>query len=378
MRSPDVIVVGGGPAGSIAALLLARAGVRVRLFERSRFPRRKLCGDTINPGARALLGELGLAHAAEQGALHVGGMIVTGAGATIRAPYPPGVHGLAMTRAVFDARLLAEAARTGVDVVEGALVSAPVCEGCEDTTVVGVRVRRRGSGDSVERARIVIAAEGRHSRLAFALGLSRHPVSPRRWAIGAYYTDVEGTQSFGEMHIRATDYVGVAAVPGGLTNVCLVTAERARIARPDESLRDLLATEPLFRDRFARARRASPVAVLGPLAVEASAAGLRGLLLAGDAAGFIDPMTGDGLRFAVRGAQLAAESAMRNLSDPGTPAHVELARRRREFTRKRTFNRTLRWLVDSPRAVQAASFGARVAPPVLRFLVNVAGDVRAA
>jgi flavin-dependent dehydrogenase len=180
------------------------------------------------------------------------------------------------------------------------------------------------------------------------------------------------------MHIRRGDYVGVAAVPGGLTNVCVVTADRARIAKPDDTLRDLLGSEPLLRDRFARARRLSPIAVLGPLAVDASSAGMKGLLLAGDAAGFIDPMTGDGLRFAIRGAQLAAASALKGLSNPGIPAYVDLERCRREFGGKRAFNRTLRWMVDSPRAVRAASAGAQMLPSVLRYVVRIAGDVRAA
>jgi menaquinone-9 beta-reductase len=377
--SADVIVVGGGPAGSIAALLLARAGVKVRLFERARFPRRKLCGDTINPGARAILKELDLDGAVEAGALRVDGMVVTGGGTTVRAEYPAGIRGSALTRAVFDARLLATAARAGVEVNEGALVTGPVSEGTADEAqVIGVNVLRRGGGASIERARLVIAAEGRHSRMAFALGLARHPERPRRWAIGAYYSDVDEVGSLGEMHVRRGHYVGVAAVPGGLTNVCLVTGDRRRVAAPEESLRALLLSEPMLRERFARARRASPVAVLGPLAVESRAPGTNGLLLAGDAAGFIDPMTGDGLRFAIRGAQLAVLSALGALSGGTTPAHVDLARRRAEFARKRTFNRALRWIVDSPRAVRAASVGARVAPSVMQYMVNVAGDVRAA
>jgi geranylgeranyl reductase family protein len=375
--SPDVIVVGGGPAGSIAALLLARAGVKVRLFERSRHPRRKLCGDTINPGARAILRKLGLQDAAESGALPVDGMIVSGGGTVVRAGYPRGSSGLAITRAVFDARLLAAAARAGADINEGVLVTGPACEGAGQGAIVGVHLRHR-RGDGRVHAPLVIAADGHYSRLAFTLGLSRHARRPRRWAVAAYYSDVAQVGTFGEMHIRTSDYVGVAALPGGLTNVCLVTGDRRRIARPEESLRDLVRTEPLLRDRFTAARRISPVAVLGPLAIESSGAGMNGLLLAGDAAGFIDPMTGDGLRFAIRGAQLAAASALEALSGGFTPAHIDLARRRREFSRKRAFNRTLRWIVDSPRAVGAASLGARCVPSLLRYLVSVAGDVRAA
>ena len=78
--------------------------------------------------------------------------------------------------------------------------------------------------------------------------------------------------------------------------------------------------------RFAHAGLTSAPTVLGPLAVEATVAGAPGLLLAGDAAGFIDPMTGDGLRFAFRGGELAAYAALRVLTTGWQDAHVHLAR----------------------------------------------------
>jgi flavin-dependent dehydrogenase len=376
MADHDAIVVGAGPAGCIAAIVLARAGVRVRMLDRSRFPRRKLCGDTLNPGARALLDRLGLAHAVERGGLPVAGMVVSGAGVTIEGLYPQGMTGLALTRADFDARLVEAAARAGAGIDEGILVTDPVLSG--SGSVTAVRTARRGGGRGIERARVFVAADGRHSTLAFKLGLARHPASPRRWAIGSYFTDVQRVEQWGEMHVREDYYVGVARVPDGLVNACLVTADRGRLRDPERALREVLERDPLLRDRFAQARRVAPVATLGPLAVDANAAGMRGLLLAGDAAGFVDPMTGDGLRFAMRGGELAARAALHALATGDSDAYHRLARWRGEFRRKRTFNRALRALVDSPRAVRLAAAGARLVPSTLRFIIDVAGDVRAA
>src|SRR5439155_12108605 len=118
-----------------------------------------------------------------------------------------------------------------------------------------------------------------------------------------------------------------------------------------------LAAAAMLRDRFAGARLAAPPAVLGPLAVDvdAAAAAIPGLLLAGDAAGFIDPMTGDGLRFAVHGGELAAAAALHALEHGWTGVHAELdADRRRAFAGKWRFNRALRALVASPRGVDVA------------------------
>ncbi len=138
-----------------------------------------------------------------------------------------------------------------------------------------------------------------------------------------------------------------------------------------------LARDPLLRDRFAGARLAGAPAVLGPLAVDVNdAVHVDGLLLAGDAAGFIDPMTGDGLRFAVRGAELAALAALDALEHGWQGVHERLATRRRaEFSAKWRFNRLLRSLVTSPAAIGGASWGARLAPAGLRAAIEYAGDV---
>jgi flavin-dependent dehydrogenase len=144
-------------------------------------------------------------------------------------------------------------------------------------------------------------------------------------------------------------------------------------------LRAAIDTAPEIRARFAGARRVSAVSVLGPLAVDAPVAGAPGLLLAGDAAGFIDPMTGDGLRFAFAGARLAADAALSALDNPDggdtVTAWQDLtARRRRLFLPKWRFNRTLAALVDHPAGVGLASAGARVAPSLVRRLIAIAGD----
>src|SRR5688572_25586009 len=118
--------------------------------------------------------------------------------------------------------------------------------------------------------------------------------------------------------------------------------------------------------------------VLGPLAMDATAAGAPGMLLAGDAAGFVDPMTGDGLRFALRGAELAADAALRELAT-GVPAFRWLCEvRTREFASKWRVNRALRSLVGSPRAVGVAARLTRHWQTPVAYLIGVAGDVRLA
>jgi geranylgeranyl reductase family protein len=375
-RSCDVIVVGAGPAGSIAALVLARAGVKVRLLDRSGFPRPKLCGDTLNPGAMAILERLGglapLAARIRARALALTGMIVTGpAGESVAADYPHGLTGAALTRSDLDLLLLEAAAAAGAGVDTLVTVHEPLLSD-GGARVTGVRLKCRGREERID-ARLVIAADGRGSRLASTLGLSRFAREPRRWAFGSYFEGVTDPSSRGEMHIRQDGYIGVAPLPGGLTNVCVVR-ENPRVDQR-RVVSDAVARDSRLRDRFVGARQVSETVALGPLAIDSRAAGCPGLLLAGDAAGFVDPMTGDGLRFALSGGELAALAALRELAS-GLPEWRRLgAERNRQFSTKWRINRTLRATVGSPRALGLAARVARSWPASVEYLIGVAGDV---
>ena len=382
MKAVDVLVVGAGPAGAVAASVLATAGASVRLIDRARFPRPKLCGDTLNPGAFAVLQQLeatgratGLCARLRTRALPIDGMTVSGPdGTTVTTDYPVGIRGLSISRSELDMMLVERAAASGVDIVEGIRAVAPVVE---QGQVVGVRVEEPGS--PVWPARLVIIADGRGSQLASALGLSRFARHPRRWAFGCYFSGVTGVAGHGEMHLRRYGYVGVSPLPGGLTNVCVVQTlnqANARRLHQQSIIPTTIGADPWLRERFASAHQESPVVALGPLAIDASGSGVPGALLAGDAAGFVDPMTGDGLRFALRGGVLAARAALNELAS-GQPSFQVLHRQRHhEFAGKWRFNRALRWLTGSPATLDVVAWAsARWSTPV-RLIVREAGDVR--
>jgi flavin-dependent dehydrogenase len=374
--TPDVLICGAGPAGSIAAVVLARAGVNVLMLDRARFPRDKLCGDTVNPGALAILARLGLEDVTAH-SLPVSGMVVSDAsGVRCVGRYGGEQRGRALRRAALDAALLDAAIAAGAAFEERTRVQGPIVV---DDEVRGAIVKTASGATHRIAARLVIAADGAGSRVARALGLARHADRPRRWAVGAYFTDVSPSSAgecFGEMHVRRGRYIGVAPMPGGLTNACVVTADRTALADPAALLCATLREDFLLADRFAKARPIARPVCLGPLAVESRAAGVPGLLLAGDAAGFIDPMTGDGLRFAFRGAELAARAAAAALGGRLRDPHVDLQRaRRREFATKWRFNRTLRAMVASPSAMRIVATGARYVPPLAEGLIRYAGDL---
>jgi flavin-dependent dehydrogenase len=303
-------------------------------------------------------------------------MLLTGPGrSTISVDYPSEFPGAAILRRDLDQMLLDAAIAAGADFMPGAPVAMPLIDSAGRAS--GVRLQGRHGAVT---AAIVVAADGRSSRLARFLGLSRTAPSPSRWAFGNYIGGVAGLTTRGEMHIRDDGYIGIAPLGNGIANVCVVRA-RGDVppgSAPDATIADALSRDPVLADRCCRAVSVGLASVLGPLAVDSTAAGCPGLLLAGDAAGFIDPMTGDGLRFALRGGELAAQAALAELST-GRPAHVDLhATRHREFAAKWCFNRALRRLVCSPRGVRLAARAASYWPLPFEALVAIAGDLHLA
>jgi len=374
----DVAIAGAGPAGALAAAILASAGLRVSVFDRARFPRHKLCGDTLNPGALAVIRRHADVSSLLADSDPIDGMLLTGPGGVrVRGDYGGGLAGRSITRRVLDRWLLDRAVAAGAAVHEEAVVrDVTMCDG----RVGGIAIAGGSGRPLTHPARVVIAADGRRSALAMGRGLSNQPPRPRRWAIGAYYEGVCGVTRVGEMHVRRGHYIGVAPIPGGLTNACLVVPHAhgdEPIAQPAGALDQHLRADPELSERFAHARRVEPPSMLGPMAVDTSAAGEPGLLLAGDAAGFIDPMTGDGLRFALMGAEIAA-AIVKDVFGGAISidrAHLELAARRRgAFHAKWRFNRALRALVASPASVTAATATARVWPSLFGRMIRFAGD----
>jgi flavin-dependent dehydrogenase len=309
--------------------------------------------------------------------------VTSGTGVAVRATFGPdaagrALTGRALTRRDLDAALVARAIASGVEFQDGLRVRSALVEGASSTPRVhGVVLAHRSGHESRLRARLTIAADGRRSTLAFGLGLASQPRKPRRWAVGSYYAGVAGLGDVGEMHIRGRHYLGVAPMPDGQANVCLVSPARGGFDDPPALLDRVLKADPLLADRFAQAARVAPVTTLGPLAVDVRRCGVPGLLLAGDAAGFVDPMTGDGLRLAMRGAELAGDAALAWLDDPAVDAVALLSRARTSaFGRKLGVNRLLRRLVSSPRGVRLAAIGARLAPSALRRVIRYSGDVK--
>ena len=314
MQQHDLLIIGGGPAGSAAAITAARAGLKVVLFEKGPYGRDKVCGDGLTPRAIGALNDLGIDHSV---AHKIDGLrMITGKKqrellwpTTARFPN----HGAVWPRQRFDNHLLDVAFASGAD-VRFESEALPVLE---DGRVVGVSV-----GTETFRAPFTILAAGAQGMAAKMLGAERDPNEPFGLAIRAYAPTPRHAERHLEACLSLSDEHGVA-VPGygwmfpagdGTVNIGVgalstmkgfkklnlntLLDQYATLVRDSWSLGDYIEKPRAWRLPMSCTKRHGP-----------------GWVAIGDAAGFVNPMNGEGIDYGLESGMLAVE---RFLADPNT------------------------------------------------------------
>ncbi|MFF9193905.1 geranylgeranyl reductase family protein [Streptomyces sp. NPDC014779] len=390
-ESADVVVVGAGPAGCSAAHHLARAGHDVLLLEKATFPRDKICGDGLTPRAvRELLG-MGL-DCEGDGWVRTRGLRVHGTGMTVDMPWPEVSgfpdYGLVRTRHDFDRLLARRAVAAGARLFEGTRVTEPLFAPGGDR-VLGVLAQRDGSRLAF-RAPVVIAADGASGRLAVALGLHQRTDRPMGVAVRRYYTAPHRNRDHLEawIDLEAPDRRGRSAMPfgygwifpvgDGAFNVGLGTFHIGR--RPAVDHRQL------FREWTARLPadwHFDEEHATGPLRGAPLPAGLnrrpqytRGLLLTGDAGGMINPLSGEGIDYAMESGRLAADVVTRALAAPTEHAREQVLLRypeavREAYGRYFTVGRLVVRALSHPRVMRLVATHSLRRPATQRFMFKL-------
>jgi geranylgeranyl reductase family protein len=369
--------VGAGPAGCALACFLRRRGHDVLVLDAARFPRDKTCGESVSPEGWRLIAEMGAeerVRALRPHALH--GMRLTSPdGTSFRGRYRNRA-GFALRRLVLDQALVETARSAGAEVRQ----ATPVRGLLRERGVTGGVVIGEGDERRPIRARVVVGADGRASLVSRSLGLRRCHPRLRRFAVRAHFEGMQGLGEQGEMHVGGGGYCGVAPLSPTLANVAFVLGPRElRDAAGDLTgylTRTLRERWPSVAERLEGARLLAPPSATGPLAVEALATAAPGALLVGDAAGFYDPFTGEGVTLALRTAEIAASVVDAALGARAAPALLEpYERQRAQATREKfRFNRALQLAVGCPPLFNHLARRLARRPDLADHLVGIAGD----
>ena len=352
MTAWDVLVVGAGPAGSALAAGLARDGARVALAEAARHPRPKACAEYASPRIVEELARIGLGPDDWRAdAVPLDGMELVVGERRARVAYADRAgHRTAwgVDRRRFDARLAAHAAAAGAELLESTRFVALL-----DGTgrVSGGVVRGTDGRERRIQADLVVGADGVRSSVARLTGVERPVRFPRRLGLVAHYAGTADLIDHGEMHVGDGYYVGLAPMPDGELNVGMALP-LGTSGSAAERFGAAIAGLPNVARRLDGRARLSPIRGAAPIGHRVSDVAGPGWLLIGDAAGFVDPFTGEGIYRALRSARAAAD-AIRAGGDPG-PAYR--AARHRALAAKAA----LAWMVQGFLAV----------PPLLAHAVG--------
>ncbi len=365
----DVVVVGAGPAGSATAARLARRGHAVLLLDRAAFPRRKPCGECVNPAGVAALRRLGALDAVlAAGPAPLDGWRIAADDHAFEGRFPAGVRGLGIAREVFDTILLEHARQAGAEVRTGIKVTD--------------LVRRSGHVAGVVtdvgeiQARIVVGADGLRSIVLRRLDLLRRGPRLRKLALTAHVRGIAGLSGRGELRARGCGCLGVAEVGGGLANVTVVASghEMHEVGGGREAYFDAA----LHRYGLRGAQRVDEVLATGPFDWPVRRAVADGALLVGDAAGYFDPFTGQGIYRALRGAELAASTIDHALRTGDVSANgfgsYERARRR-AFEPGERLQHVIEAIVARPELLRWAADRFARRPALGNAIIRATGDV---
>ena len=365
------------------------------VLEKATFPREKVCGDGLTPRAVKALAGMGVPIGEQDGWLRNKGLRIIGGGVRLELPWPelssyPG-YGLVRSRLDFDETLARTAQKAGARLLEGVTVTAPVLD--DSGRIAGVQARPTGQPDEKERqyrARVVVAADGNSSRLSLAMGLGKRDDRPLGVAVRTYYTSPRHDDDYLESWLDLWDrdrllpgYGWIFGMGDGTSNVglgLLNTSASFKNVDYRDLLRRWLAGMPAEWG-YTEENRTEPIrgAAL-PMGFNRTPHYSRGLLLAGDAGGMVNPFNGEGIAYAMEAGELAARVIAESLARPDQAGTEQVLHGYPQALKDAyggyyTLGRKFVRAIGNPRLMQFATKHGMPRPALMRFTLKLLANL---
>jgi flavin-dependent dehydrogenase len=347
----DVLIVGGGVAGSSLAIMLGRKGFAVRLFEKAQFPREKPCGEGLMPEGVAVLQRWGL-DALIGGCPFYGVRFYCGLGLNIRTDYKTfrfRSPGLGQRRSVLDKTLISCAAETpGVQVHTGVRVNGLITE---RGTVKGLRVQ-----DREYRAPLLVAADGAQSTIRKHLGLDGH-VKHDRFGVRAHFrlADSKAQVPWVEVFIGNKIEIYATPLPNREISVALLAKVGKLRGNTTAEFLALCRSFPALAERLEGAEQIARLMGATPTSGNVRLGPTPGAVLLGDAAGYADPVTGTGMTQALLTAELLTKHLARREKTGAAWVRAFEQERRGILAKHRVMASIALWLSQKPNLAKSVS-----------------------
>jgi flavin-dependent dehydrogenase len=355
-------IVGAGPAGLVSAIVLSRLGAKVSIWEKEVKVERKVCGEYLSPMGVNLLVELGLGHTIADFSPVKGMKLVAPDGQGVLCDFP-GAVGKSLNRQVFEQSLVDEAERLGISIFWGRVIFE-------------LTPKKRGWLVNGQHVDLVIGADGRRSVVAKTLGVEKG-ILKKKVALHAFIQRAPNQVSrHGEMHILSDgSYIGINPIDDLSDNVSWIGDAEILKAHPDREsfFFDMMKFHSALASYYQHSDRGELSAVY-PISHQVTSPIGHDAILVGDAAGFLDPLTGEGLTRAIECAHFIGKAFSSSQSMHEAILYYARLKNNEDRSRK-ILNHFFQWVVKHPRVANRIGHFLRKSQQHANVFIGIIGNI---